>query len=91
MSTKRAYLLYFMIGVIVSLVSGLYTQDLTKGAGALVTGYGLPLPWLEKITIVSPGSPTNYSLRTLGLVVDTIFWSVLIGIAYTFYRKVTKT
>lgn len=85
-------MIYLILGIFTSLVSGLYTQDLTQGAGSLITGYGFPQSWLEKITIVTPGSPSHYSLAGygLGLILDTIFWFMVIGIIHNFYLRFKK-
>lgn len=89
MKSSRKYLACVMSGVIITLVSGLYTQDLSKGAGATITGYGLPLTWLEKTVIVVPGSPTSYSLSWygLGLLADIACWSVLMVVVYLLYDR----
>lgn len=91
MNIKRVTVVSFLLGILVSLVSGLYTQDLSKGAGARITGYGFPLSWLEQITIVSPGSPSSYSLPWygLGLLIDTVIWSIVIRVFYALYHKFT--
>jgi len=67
-------------GCIATLISGFYTSDLTHGVGAHVAGYGFPLSWLTKSTIVYPGNPTSYSLSLESLLLDTAFWSLIIGI-----------
>lgn len=46
-------------GVAVALLSAVYSQDMTVGLGALITGYGLPLLWLKKVSIVVPGNPIS--------------------------------
>jgi len=70
-------------GLIASLVSGLYTQDLTPPppyVGASTTGYGFPFTWLKKVTIVSPGNPTNYDLSLPDFLADFAFWSLCMGV-----------
>ena len=93
MSEKiKVYVLYIISGVFVSLVSGVYMQDLSQGVGALIIGYGLPMPWLERTTVVVPGPPRHYSLSWygLGLLADIIFWSIIIGIVHTLYKQLRK-
>jgi len=70
-------------GLLSSLASGLYTRDLTPPppfVGGVETGYGFPLTWLKKVTIVYPGSPTNYSLSLSGFLADFALWSLLMGV-----------
>ncbi|MDH5441647.1 MAG: hypothetical protein OEY31_13685 [Candidatus Bathyarchaeota archaeon] len=93
MSEKiKVYVLYIISGVIVSLVSGVYMQDLSSGVGALIIGYGLPMPWLERTTVVVPGTPSHYSLSWygLGLLADIIFWSIIVGIVHILYKQLRK-
>lgn len=81
---KRA-LKYVTGGATASLASYLYSVDLTHGLGAVLTGYGFPLQWLEKTVIVYPGNPTRFSFRPLELLVDIAFWTVVIGgVAYLY-------
>jgi hypothetical protein len=70
-------------GLVASLASALYTQNLTPPppfVGSSTTGYGFPLTWLKKVTIVYPGSPTAYDLSLSGFVADFAFWSLLMGV-----------
>ena len=85
----KQYAICIICGTIISLASGLYAQDLTKGLGASITGYGLPLPWLEKTVIIVPDSPTHYSLPWYGLtlLVNIVFWSTLVRITYALYKR----
>ena len=70
-------------GLIASLASALYTQNLTPPppfVGSSTTGYGFPSTWLKKVTIVYPGSPTTYDLSLSGFLADFAFWSLLMGV-----------
>jgi len=70
-------------GLIASLASSLYTRDLTPAppyTGASTTGYGFPLTWLKKVTIVYPGNPTKYDLSLSGFLADFAFWSLCVGV-----------
>jgi hypothetical protein len=70
-------------GLIASSASALYTRDLTPPppfAGSSTTGYGFPLTWLKKVTIVYPGSPTTYDLSLSGFLADFAFWALCIGL-----------
>lgn len=78
-------LAYLGLGSLASLISGLYTKDWVL-LGAYHTGYGFPLSWLEKTTIVYPGRPTSYSLSLGGLLIDIAFWALLTGALYRGYK-----
>ena len=79
-------------GVILTLLTALYSTDLTVGLGASITGYGLPLVWLEKVTYVVPGTPEKFSLTESGinLLADLVFWIVIVAVIYIVYRQVKK-
>ena len=80
-------LVILVSGPVATLISGLYTQDLSL-IGVSVTGYGLPLSWLRKATIVYPGSPTRYSLSVESLLLDILFWSLIATLlAVMVYRR----
>ena len=88
----RIYSLYLTSGPILSLISTLYTQDLTTRLGAAVTGYGLPTPWLEQTTPIAIGALSRYSLSWygLGLLADIIFWSTIVRIVHYLYKHLGK-
>jgi hypothetical protein len=88
----KAILLWIICGVAVALLSALYSQDMTVGLGASITGYGLPLLWLEKVVIVYPGNPTTYSLYGSGLylLADIVIWTIIVAIIYLMYKQIKK-
>jgi hypothetical protein len=88
----KAILLWIIGGVAVALLSALYSQDMTVGLGASITGYGLPLLWLEKVVIVYPGNPTTYSLYGSGLylLADIVIWTIIVAIIYLLYKQIKK-
>jgi ribose/xylose/arabinose/galactoside ABC-type transport system permease subunit len=85
-------LLLIVCGIVIALVSALYSQDMTVGLGASITGYGLPMLWLKKVTYIVPGTPDDYSLYDSGLwlLVDIVFWIIIVAIIYLAYRLVKK-
>jgi hypothetical protein len=85
-------LLLIVCGIAISLVSALYSQDMTVGLGASITGYGLPTLWLKKVTIIVPGTPETYSLYGSGLylLADIVFWTIIVAIIYLVYKQVKK-
>ncbi len=88
----KAILLWIIGGVAIALLSALYSQDMTVGLGASITGYGLPMLWLEKVVIVYPGNPTTYSLYGSGLylLADIVIWTIIVAIIYLVYKQVKK-
>ena len=88
----KPILLVIICGVAIALLSAVYSQDVTVGLGASITGYGLPLLWLEKVSIVVPGNPTTYSLYGSGLymLADIAFWTIIAAIIYLIYKQVKK-
>jgi len=85
-------LLLIVCGIIIALASALYSQDMTVGLGATITGYGLPMLWLKKVTYIVPGTPDDYSLYGSGLylLVDIVFWIIIVAIIYLAYKMVKK-
>jgi len=85
-------LLLIVCGIIIALLSALYSQDMTVGLGASITGYGLPLLWLKKVTYIIPGTPDEYSLYGSGLylLADIVFWIIIVAIIYFAYKIVKK-
>jgi hypothetical protein len=88
----KPILLITVFGVAVALLSALYSQDMTVGLGASITGYGLPMLWLKKVSIIVPGNPTTYSLYGSGsyLLADIAFWIIIVAIIYAVYRQTEK-
>lgn len=88
----KAILLWIIGGVAIALLSALYSQDMTVGLGATITGYGLPMLWLEKMVVVYPGNPTTYSLYGSGLylIADIVIWTIVLAIVYLGYKQIKK-
>ncbi|WGM89854.1 MAG: hypothetical protein IAX21_03905 [Candidatus Bathyarchaeota archaeon] len=86
----KTVLLMLVGGVILALMSALYSQDMTVGLGATITGYGLPWLWLEKVTTIVPGSPETFSLygSGLNLLGDIAFWSIIVAVTYFVYLQI---
>lgn len=85
-------LLLPVCGLILALVSALYSQNMTVGLGAKITGYGLPWLWLEKVTTIVPGSPETFSLygSGLNLLGDIVFWSIIVTVTYFVYLQIKR-
>jgi hypothetical protein len=79
------------VGSIATLVSGLYMQDLTRGVGASVIGYGFPTSWREKVVIVYPGNPTRCTFSIGSFVLDIAFWSLIVDLPIAFLLRRCKT
>ena len=88
----KIILLLIVCGVIIALLSALYSQDMTVGLGASITGYGLPWLWLEKVAIVVPGNPETFSLYNSGLNLlgDIAFWTMIVAVTYFLYVQIRK-
>jgi len=88
----KTILLLIICGIIISLLSAVYSQDMTVGLGATITGYGLPWLWLKKVTIIVPGTPDDFSLYDSGLylLAGIIFWTILVAIIYVVYKQLKK-
>ena len=89
----KTILLSIICGVAVALLSAVYSTDMTAGRiGALITGYGLPLPWLKSVTPVVFEPTTTYSLYESGLslLADIAFWTVIVAVIYVVYKQVKK-
>ena len=86
---KIKKLKYVAPGAIGTLISSLYSQDLTGGRiGASTTSYEWPMSWLEKVVIVYPGDPTKYSFSPEGLLIDFLFWSIIgVPILYAYCKS----
>ena len=89
---NKIILLLVVCGIVVALLSALYSQDMTVGLGATITGYGLPLLWLEKVTGIVPGNPETYSLygSGLNLLADIVFWTIIPAVIYIVYTHIKK-
>jgi len=74
LSGRKLLQLSLILGIITTLISAFRTVDLTHGEGATILGYGSPLSWLQKTTIVYPGSPTTWDVLWPGLFADVIIW-----------------
>lgn len=84
--SREIALIILVSGLIATLISGLYAQDLSR-IGVSVTGYGLPLSWLRKVAIVYPDSPSHYSFSFESFVLDILFWSLIATLAVIAYRR----
>ena len=88
----KMILLLIICGVLITLLTALYSQDMSVGLGASITGYGLPWAWLKKVTYVVPGSPEDWSLNESGLylILDIIVWTIIAAVVYLIYKQIKK-
>jgi hypothetical protein len=88
----KAIVLLVIGGIAITLLTVLYSADMTVGLGASITGYGLPLLWLKKVTYVVPGTPDEYSLYGPGLylLADIVFWIIIVAVIYLVYKQIKK-
>lgn len=75
-----------------ALLSALYSQDMSPGLGATITGYGLPWLWLKSEIIIVPGAPNEFSLYNSGLylLADIVVWTVIVAAIYLVYKQLKK-
>ena len=88
----KAIVPVIVCGVAITLLTALYSADMTVGLGANIKGYGLPMLWLKKVTYVVPGTSDKYSLNESGLplLADLVFWIMTAAIVYIIYKQATK-
>ncbi|PVX24388.1 MAG: hypothetical protein CW716_10185 [Candidatus Bathyarchaeum sp.] len=88
----KEIVLIIVCGVAITLLTALYSSDMTVGLGASITGYGLPLLWLKQVTYVVPGTPDEFSLNESGinLLADLIFWIAIVAVIYIVYKQIRK-
>ena len=88
----KMVLVIIVCGTVLALISVLYSQDMTVGLGAKITGYGLPWLWLEKVTTIVPGNPESHSLYGpgLNLLADIAFWIIIVALTYFVYSLIKK-
>jgi hypothetical protein len=95
-NSVKSGIVAIVCGIIITVITGwipgvlLYTM-----AGGLrylmepllgASNYGLPLVW--RSVIVYPGSPVNYHIT--GLVVDVVFWAVVVWLILLIALKLQK-
>jgi F0F1-type ATP synthase assembly protein I len=86
----KNYMIVIVCGIVIALASAVYTQDLTVGVGARLTGYGFPLPWLIQRLIIVPGATPTYELQATGLVADLAVWIIIVLVIYEVVKRVKK-
>ena len=78
---KSALIILMVIafGSIVTLISGLYKQNLSQRVGVSITGYGFPFSWYRESRISFPIMPIVYSFHWECFTLDIAFWSLTIS------------
>lgn len=84
--------LYSLIGgILLTLISAIYAVNPNPGQlGAKHLEYGLPLAWLKSIEIVVPGLPTTWSVLWSGLLIDILFWWIIVAIVLYVAKSIKK-
>jgi hypothetical protein len=77
----------FGYGLGAATLSGTYSRNISNVLGVDKIGYGLPLSWLQKSSMVYPNSPIQYSLSSENFIADAVFWSLVIGIPILLYKS----
>ena len=88
----KTIILLIICGIVLALLSALYSQDMSVGLGASITGYGLPWAWLKSETIIVPGAPNELSLYDSGLylLADIVVWTIIVTAIYLIYNQLKK-
>jgi hypothetical protein len=78
-------------GILLTLVSAIYVVNPTPGVlGAKNLEYGLPMAWLKSTQIIVPGLPTTWSILWSGLLLDVLFWWIIVAIVLYAVKSVRK-
>jgi hypothetical protein len=79
MNKRLIFIILIVIasGSVVTLTSGLYSQDLSQGLGVSITGYGFPLSWYKRVIIIIPSEPITYEFSLGYFMLDFLFWSLI--------------
>lgn len=81
-------LLIIVFGSVATLISGFYKQNLSDRVGVSITGYGFPLSWYRKSSVVHPIMPVVYSFHWECFALDIAFWSLIATLlAAIIYRE----
>jgi len=76
----------FALGLIVTLLSGLYGRNISPNIGVERIGYGYPLCWYGHSQTMYPGAPIIHWLDWIALTLDAAFWSLIFTLlAAVFY------
>ena len=80
LSSAKLVLIILMtlaFGAVATLISGFYKQNLSRGLGVSITGYGFPLSWYRESWIVHPIMPVVCSFHWECFALDIAFWSLI--------------
>jgi hypothetical protein len=75
-----------------TLISSLYSQDLTPPGSAQenTTGYGFPLAWLKKAVTIYSGSSTDYYFSWGSFLLDIVLWALILTVPIVAFFKWLK-
>jgi hypothetical protein len=73
-------------GIVITLLTGLIQNTPTMLVGAI--WYGYPLAWLIRMIIAPQYFP--WVLEPPQLIVDIIFWTVIVAVVLSVYKKICK-
>ena len=84
MATKTV--IYSVIGVVVTLLTGLISNTPAMLVGAM--HYGYPLAWLMRLVLAPEYFP--WRVNVPNLVVDLVIWIIIVGMAVTVLTRRRK-
>jgi hypothetical protein len=82
----RTVLIAIVGGVLLTLLTGVFSNTPEMMVGA--THYGYPLPWLVRMIVAPEYFP--WVVEYVNLVADVIVWSVIVGIVLLVVGAVRK-
>ncbi len=86
MKPLKLLLLAAIVGIVITLLTGLIgnTPEMLVGA----VWYGYPLAWLVKMIVAPQYFP--WVVRPYRLIADIVFWAVVVAIVLFAYTKISK-
>jgi hypothetical protein len=87
MKPTRLLIFAAIVGVLITLVTGLFPNTPEMLVGAV--WYGYPLAWLVR-QLGNPAYPTAYDLRPIDFAADLVGWFILVAVILFAYTKVRK-
>ena len=81
----------FALGLVATLLSGLYGRNITLNIGVSRFGYGLPSSWYGSSQVVYPEATIYYWLDWKAFTLDLAFWSLVFALLFMAIFEVLKS
>lgn len=80
-SNMRMGLISLVVGIVITLLTGLLNS--TPSGGLIgATWYGYPTAWLTQLSGAQGAPWTLYSNSPVNLIIDIIFWTIIVAIVW---------